>query len=45
MVELGVWETPTDLQDGHLMDEVLARCKSMWKEKTLARLAIPEVLE
>jgi hypothetical protein len=44
-VELGVWETPQDIADDHLMDEVLARCKTMWREKTLARLAIPEVLE
>lgn len=43
-VEIGVWETPGDIKE-EVLEEVLARCKTMWVEKTLARLAIPEVLE
>ncbi|WVN87967.1 uncharacterized protein L203_103164 [Cryptococcus depauperatus CBS 7841] len=42
--ELGVHVTPTDLTPEQ-MKEVLSRCKALWNEKTLSRLAIPEMLE
>jgi hypothetical protein len=35
---------PTDFTREQLK-EVLARCKALWTEKTLARLAVPEMLE
>ncbi|ORX39265.1 hypothetical protein BD324DRAFT_619074 [Kockovaella imperatae] len=42
--EIGVHVTPTDFTP-ELLKEVLNRCQSMWNEKTLARLAVPEMLE
>ncbi|OXG78541.1 hypothetical protein C348_04325 [Cryptococcus neoformans Gb118] len=42
--ELGVHVTPTDFTPEQ-MKEVLSRCKTLWNEKTLSRLAIPEMLE
>lgn len=42
--EIGVHVTPTDFTAEELK-EVLARCKQLWNEKTLARLAVPEMLE
>ncbi|ODN97330.1 hypothetical protein L198_03893 [Cryptococcus wingfieldii CBS 7118] len=42
--ELGVHVTPTDFTPEQ-MKEVLSRCKALWNEKTLSRLAIPEMLE
>ncbi|OCF32422.1 hypothetical protein I317_05792 [Kwoniella heveanensis CBS 569] len=42
--ELGVHVTPTDFTPEQ-MKEVLARCKALWNEKTLSRLAVPEMLE
>ncbi|WVQ81405.1 hypothetical protein IAT38_003529 [Cryptococcus sp. DSM 104549] len=42
--ELGVHVTPTDFTPEQLK-EVITRCKSLWNEKTLSRLAIPEMLE
>ncbi|WWC90996.1 uncharacterized protein L201_005935 [Kwoniella dendrophila CBS 6074] len=42
--ELGVHVTPTDFTPEQ-MKEVLTRCKALWNEKTLARLAVPEMLE
>ncbi|EIW65798.1 hypothetical protein TREMEDRAFT_46041 [Tremella mesenterica DSM 1558] len=43
-LEIGVHVTPTDFTPEQLK-EVIARCKSLWNEKTLARLAVPEMLE
>lgn len=42
--EIGVHVTPTDFSSQQLK-EVLMRCKGLWNEKTLARLAVPEMLE
>jgi len=42
--EIGVHVTPTDFTPQQLK-EVLARCKGLWNEKTLSRLAVPEMLE
>ncbi|WWC72872.1 uncharacterized protein I206_106836 [Kwoniella pini CBS 10737] len=42
--ELGVHVTPTDFSPEQIK-EVLTRCKALWNEKTLARLAVPEMLE
>ena len=42
--EIGVHITPTGFTPQQLQ-EVLTRCKSMWNEKTIARLAVPEMLE
>jgi len=42
--EIGVHVTPTDFTAEELK-EVLSRCKQLWNEKTLARLAVPEMLE
>jgi hypothetical protein len=42
--ELGVHVTPTDFNEQQ-MKEVLVRTKGLWNEKTLARLAVPEMLE
>ncbi|WVW79591.1 hypothetical protein I302_101560 [Kwoniella bestiolae CBS 10118] len=42
--ELGVHVTPTDFTPEQIK-EVLTRCKALWNEKTLARLAVPEMLE
>ena len=42
--EIGVHVTPTDFTPQQLK-EVLTRCKGVWNEKTLARLAVPEMLE
>ncbi|WRT69293.1 uncharacterized protein IL334_006277 [Kwoniella shivajii] len=42
--EIGVHVTPTDFTPEQLK-EVLTRCKALWNEKTLARLAVPEMLE
>ncbi|KAK4685235.1 hypothetical protein P7C73_g4917, partial [Tremellales sp. Uapishka_1] len=42
--EIGVYVTPTDFNEDQLK-EVLNRCKALWQEKTLSRLAVPEVLE
>ncbi|KAK8844157.1 hypothetical protein IAR55_006951 [Kwoniella newhampshirensis] len=42
--ELGVHVTPTDFTPEQLK-EVLTRCKALWNEKTLSRLAVPEMLE
>ncbi|WVR08840.1 hypothetical protein IAU60_005898 [Kwoniella sp. DSM 27419] len=42
--ELGVHVTPTDFTPEQ-MKEVLLRCKALWNEKTLSRLAVPEMLE
>ncbi|WVQ93008.1 hypothetical protein IAU59_000071 [Kwoniella sp. CBS 9459] len=42
--ELGVHVTPTDFTPEQ-MKEVLTRCKALWNEKTLSRLAVPEMLE
>ncbi|WWD06989.1 hypothetical protein V865_005086 [Kwoniella europaea PYCC6329] len=42
--EMGVHVTPTDFTPEQIK-EVLTRCKALWNEKTLARLAVPEMLE
>jgi hypothetical protein len=42
--EIGVHVTPIDFSPEQLK-EVLARCKALWTEKTLSRLAVPEMLE
>lgn len=42
--EIGVHVTPTDFTPEQLK-EVLLRCKNLWTEKTLSRLAVPEMLE
>ncbi|BEJ15520.1 hypothetical protein CspHIS471_0501250 [Cutaneotrichosporon sp. HIS471] len=42
--EIGVHVTPSDFTPEQLK-EVVARCKTLWTEKTLSRLAVPEMLE
>jgi len=42
--EIGVHVTPTDYTPEQL-EQVLAKCKGLWNEKTLSRLAVPEMLE
>lgn len=42
--EIGVHVTPSDFTPEQLK-EVIARCKTLWTEKTLSRLAVPEMLE
>ena len=42
--EIGVHVTPTDF-NAQQLKEVLTRTKGLWNEKTLARLAVPEMLE
>lgn len=42
--EIGVHVTPTDFTPEQLK-EVIARCKTLWTEKSLSRLAVPEMLE
>lgn len=42
--EIGVHVTPTDFTPEQLK-EVISRCKALWTEKTLSRLAVPEMLE
>ncbi|WOO78541.1 uncharacterized protein LOC62_02G002088 [Vanrija pseudolonga] len=42
--EIGVHVTPTDFTPEQLK-EVISRCKTLWSEKTLSRLAVPEMLE
>lgn len=42
--EIGVHVTPSDFSPEQLK-EVLTRTKGLWNEKTLARLAVPEMLE
>lgn len=42
--EIGVHVTPTDFTPEQLK-EVLARCKALWNEKSMARLAVPEMFE
>jgi hypothetical protein len=42
--EIGVHITPTDYTPEQL-EQVVAKCKGLWNEKTLSRLAVPEMLE
>ncbi|ORY33018.1 hypothetical protein BCR39DRAFT_504009 [Naematelia encephala] len=42
--EIGVHVTPTGVSPEQLK-EIVARCKALWNEKSLARLAVPEMLE
>lgn len=40
----GVWDS-RDLHDAEIRASLLERCESLWRDKLLSRLAIPEVLE
>ena len=42
--DIGVHVTPSDFTPEQL-SEVLARCKGLWQEKNLSRLAVPEMME
>jgi hypothetical protein len=42
--DIGVHVTPSDFDQQELR-EVLARCKELWREKNLSRLAVPEMME
>ncbi|KAL7421042.1 hypothetical protein Q5752_003926 [Cryptotrichosporon argae] len=42
--EIGLHVTPTDFAPEQLK-EVVTRCRTLWREKTLSRLAVPEMLE
>lgn len=42
--EIGVHVTPSDFSAEQL-EEVVKKCKHLWREKNLARLAMPEMLE
>jgi transcription elongation factor Elf1 len=42
--DIGVHVTPSDFDQQELR-EVLVRCKELWREKNLSRLAVPEMME
>lgn len=42
--EIGVHVTPSDFTPEQFK-EVIARCKALWQEKNLSRLAVPEMME
>ena len=42
--DIGVHVTPSDFTPEQL-NEVLTRCKGLWQEKNLSRLAVPEMME
>lgn len=44
-LELSVWEVPWELQGMKDADTMMNAVKTLWTERVLARLAIPEVLE
>lgn len=44
-LELSVWEVPWEIQNRKEFGTLMAAVKTMWSERVLARLAIPEVLE
>lgn len=43
-LELGVWEI-SELNSLGVTDEVVRHCERMWMDRTLARMAVPDVLE
>ncbi|KAG8893307.1 hypothetical protein FRB99_002064, partial [Tulasnella sp. 403] len=44
-LELSVWEIPWEIQNKKELTPLIAAVRTLWTERILARLAIPEVLE
>jgi len=44
-MEISTWELPMEIENRKELSSLMAHMKTLWSERILARLAIPEVLE